>query len=71
MLSERVKAGIVHARANGKPHGRPKTAILHRNRIIQMDKEGYNKSQIAKEVIASQKGEFAHGFSCNSLINIA
>jgi len=50
MLSERVKAGIAHARAEGKPHGRPKTAALKTDQIIQMDKEGYNKSQIARKL---------------------
>ena len=50
MLSERVKAGIAHARAKGKAHGRPKTAALKTDQIIQMDKEGYNKSQIAREL---------------------
>ena len=50
MLSERVKAGIAHARAKGKAHGRPKTAALKTDQIIQMDKEGYNKSQIARGV---------------------
>lgn len=50
MLSERVKAGIAHARAKGKAHGRPKTAALKTDQIIQMDKEGYNKSQIARKL---------------------
>lgn len=50
MLSERVKAGIAHARAKGKAHGRPKTAALKAERIKQMDKGGYNKSQIAREL---------------------
>ena len=50
MLSERVKAGIAHARAKGKAHGRPKTAALKTDKIIQMDKKGYNKSQIAREL---------------------
>lgn len=50
MLSERVKAGIAHARAKGKNHGRPKTAALKADRIIQMTKDGYNKSQIAREL---------------------
>ena len=50
MLSERVKAGIAHARAKGKAHGRPKTAALKADRIKQMNKEGYNQSQIAREL---------------------
>jgi len=50
MLSERVKAGIVHARAKGKPHGRPQTAALKAERIKNLQEKGYNKSQIAKEL---------------------
>ncbi len=50
MLSERVKAGIAHARAKGKAHGRPKTAALKENEIKQMDEDGFNKSQIAREL---------------------
>ncbi len=49
-LSERVKAGIAYARAKGKAHGRPKTAALKAERIKQMTKDGYNKSQIAREL---------------------
>jgi len=50
MLSERVKAGIAHSRANGKSHGRPKTAALKSDMIKQMDKNGLNKSQIARQL---------------------
>ncbi len=50
MLRERVKAGIAHARAKGKAPGRPKTAALKADRIKQMAKDGYNKSQIAREL---------------------
>jgi len=54
MLSERVKAGIAHARANGKAHGRPKTAALKTEKIKQMSKDGYNQSQIARELRISR-----------------
>ncbi len=50
ILRERVKAGIAHARAKGKNHGRPKTAALKADRVKQMYKDGLNKSQIAKEL---------------------
>lgn len=50
MLRERVKAGIAHARAKGKPHGRPKTAALKEKKVKQMNKDGFNKSQIAREL---------------------
>jgi hypothetical protein len=36
--------------AKAKAHGRPKTAALKAERIKNMDKKGYNKSQIAKEL---------------------
>jgi len=54
MLRERVKAGIAHARSKGKPHGRPKSIALKADKIIQMDKDGYNKSQIAKALHTSR-----------------
>lgn len=54
MLRERVKAGIAHARAKGKNHGRPKTAALKADKVKQMFKEGFNKSQIAKELKISR-----------------
>ena len=50
MLSERVKAGIAHARAKGKAHGRPKTAALKTEKIKQMNEQGLNKSQIARRL---------------------
>lgn len=54
ILSERVKAGIAHARANGKIHGRPKTAALKTGEIRRMDKQGYNKSEIARKLNISR-----------------
>ena len=50
MLRERVKAGIAHARAKGKPHGRPKTAALKKEQVKELHEEGYNKSRIAREL---------------------
>ena len=46
----RVLRRIVHAGANGKAYGRPKTAALKETEIKRMDKEGLNKSQIAREL---------------------
>lgn len=54
MLRERVKAGIAHARTKGKNHGRPKTAALKADKVKQMFKQGFNKSQIAKELNISR-----------------
>ena len=50
MLKERVKAGIAHARAKGKPHGRPKSAALKSEKVNDLFKQGLNKSQIAKRL---------------------
>ena len=49
MLSERVKAGIAHARAKGKPHGRPKTVALKAKQVQDMFQKGWTKSKIARE----------------------
>lgn len=49
MLKERVKAGIAHARAKGKPHGRPKSAALKADEVWQLFEKGLNKSQIAEQ----------------------
>ena len=50
MLRERIKAGIAHARARGQAHGRPKTAALKADEVRALDEDGYNKSQIAREL---------------------
>jgi len=54
MLSERVKAGIAHARSKGKPHGRPKSAALKSEEVKKLMQEGYNKSQIARTLNISR-----------------
>jgi len=54
IIRERVKAGIANARAQGKPHGRPRTASLKRDEIVRLKKSGLNHSQIAKELKISR-----------------
>lgn len=54
MLRERVKAGIAHARAKGKPHGRPKSVALKAEEVKKLMQKGYNKSQIARELNMSR-----------------
>ncbi|MFN0278976.1 MAG: recombinase family protein [Pyrinomonadaceae bacterium] len=54
IIRERVKAGIANARENGKPHGRPKTAALKKDRIRQMKIDGLNNSQIARQLKISR-----------------
>lgn len=48
LLRERVKAGIAHARKNGKPHGRPNKIEQHRNKIFILHQQGKNKSEISR-----------------------
>ena len=50
ILRERVKAGIAQAHAEGKPHGRPKTASLLREQVEKMYKAGMSKSEIARRL---------------------
>jgi len=50
MLRERIKAGIDHARAKGKAHGRPQTAMLKMERVKTLNEDGLNVSQIAREL---------------------
>ena len=50
MLRERIKAGIAHARAKGKPHGRPKTAALKAEKVKELFSKGYSKAKIAREL---------------------
>jgi putative DNA-invertase from lambdoid prophage Rac len=50
ILRERVKAGIAHARLNGKSHGRPNTTLDKKDEALQLKAEGLNNSQIAKKL---------------------
>ncbi len=50
ILKDRVKAGIAQARAQGKPHGRPKTASLKTQQVLNLHKEGLSKSEIARRL---------------------
>ncbi|HVG38202.1 MAG TPA: recombinase family protein [Pyrinomonadaceae bacterium] len=54
MIRERVKAGIAQARAEGRPHGRPQTAATKAAEVKRLYKEGWNKSQIARELEISR-----------------
>lgn len=50
ILREWVKAGIAQARAEGKPHGRPRTASLLREQVEEMHEAGMSKSEIARRL---------------------
>jgi len=50
ILRERVKAGIEHARNQGKKHGRPNSTSKHEIEIKQLFKQGKTKSEIARQL---------------------
>ena len=47
ILRERIKAGIDQSRMNGKPHGRPRSALNKASEIAKLHAEGISKSKIA------------------------
>jgi len=50
VLRERTRAGLAHARENGKRLGRPATAALHAVEIRKLHRTGVSKSEIARRV---------------------
>lgn len=50
ILRERVKAGIAHAREQGKAHGRPAKAKSKSSEIRNLKKKGLNNSEIARKL---------------------
>src|SRR4249920_1315874 len=48
ILRERVRAGLAHARQNGKKLGRPATAVRHASEIRKLHRTGVSKSEIAR-----------------------
>jgi putative DNA-invertase from lambdoid prophage Rac len=50
ILGERVRAGLAHARLNGKPLGRPATAALHADKVRKLSRSGIGKSEIARRL---------------------
>jgi DNA invertase Pin-like site-specific DNA recombinase len=50
ILQERTKAGLAHARKNGKRLGRPATAAVHAAEIRKLYRAGVSKSEIARRV---------------------
>jgi DNA invertase Pin-like site-specific DNA recombinase len=50
VLRERVRAGLAHARQNGKRLGRPLTAALHDREIRKLYRGGVSKSEIARRL---------------------
>jgi putative DNA-invertase from lambdoid prophage Rac len=50
ILRERTRAGLAHARENGKRLGRPATAAVHAAEIRKLYRAGVSKSEIARRV---------------------
>jgi DNA invertase Pin-like site-specific DNA recombinase len=50
VLQERTRAGLAHARQNGKRLGRPATAAVHAAEIRKLHRAGVSKSEIARRV---------------------
>jgi len=50
ILQERTRAGLAHARQNGKRLGRPATAAIHAAEIRKLHCAGVSKSEIARRV---------------------
>jgi DNA invertase Pin-like site-specific DNA recombinase len=50
ILRERVKAGIAHARKEGRPHGRPPTARRQARNIKRLYARGVSKAAIARKL---------------------
>jgi putative DNA-invertase from lambdoid prophage Rac len=50
ILRERVRAGLAHARQNGKKLGRPRTAALHADQVRKLYRAGVTKSEIARRL---------------------
>lgn len=50
VLRERVRAGLAHARQNGKRLGRPLTAALKADQVRKLGRTGFSKSEIARRL---------------------
>ena len=50
ILRERVRAGLAHARQNGKKLGRPPTAARHTAEIRKLHRASVNKSEVARRL---------------------
>jgi DNA invertase Pin-like site-specific DNA recombinase len=50
ILRERVRAGLAHARQNGKKLGRPITAGLHAIQVRRLHRAGISKAEIARRL---------------------
>jgi DNA invertase Pin-like site-specific DNA recombinase len=51
VLQERVRAGMAHARQNGKRLGRPQTAALQSGPVRKLYRAGVSKAEIARRLL--------------------
>src|SRR6202167_2573220 len=54
ILRERVRAGLAHARQNGKRLGRPPTAALQTRQVRKLHRAGVSKAEIARRLQISR-----------------
>jgi len=54
ILGERTRAGLVHARQNGKRLGRPATAVAHAAEIQRLHRAGIAKAEIARRLLVGR-----------------
>jgi putative DNA-invertase from lambdoid prophage Rac len=50
LLRERVRAGLAHARQQGKRLGRPPSVVQKAPEVCSLFRQGFNKSEIAKQL---------------------
>ena len=50
ILRERVRAGLAHARQNGKRLGRPITAGIQADKVRKLHRDGVSKAEIARQL---------------------
>src|SRR5277367_7117479 len=50
ILQERVRAGLAHARQNGKRLGRPPSAALQAGQVLKLYRSGISKAEIARRL---------------------
>jgi DNA invertase Pin-like site-specific DNA recombinase len=50
ILGERVRAGLAHARQNGRRLGRPATVTMHADEVRKLHRSGLSKSEIARRL---------------------
>lgn len=55
ILRERVRAGIAHAREQGKAHGRPGSASKKIEEVKNLNKKGLNNSEISRKLKISRR----------------